>query len=101
MAPPREARPATARLVNGPPNERIGWRLTNTDSARRVRLQYLASPLHALVPQPLFHFLDEVDRGEPLRPHLERYATLPADFIKANGGDRFAPSLHCIDGGEP
>jgi hypothetical protein len=32
---------------------------------------------------------------------LERYAALPADFIKANAGDRFAPSLHCIDWGEP
>jgi hypothetical protein len=32
---------------------------------------------------------------------LERYAALPADFIKANAGDRFTPSLHCIDWGEP
>jgi len=73
----------------------------NTDSARRVRLQYFARCLHALGQAPLFHFLNEVERGEPLRPHLERYAVLPADFILANGGDRFAPSLHCIDGDEP
>jgi hypothetical protein len=49
----------------------------------------------------VFHFLDEVERGADPRSHLERYAALPADFIKANAGDRFAPSLHCIDWGEP
>jgi hypothetical protein len=67
----------------------------------RVRLQFLAAGLHSLGPKPLFHFLDEVERGADLRSHLERYAALPADFIKANAGDRFAPSLHCIDWGEP
>ena len=50
---------------------------------------------------PQAHFLDDVERGADLRSHLERYAALPADFIKANAGDRFAPSLHCIDWGEP
>ena len=68
-------------------------------TARRVRLQYLARRLHALGVKPLYHFLDEVERGEPLRPHLERYAVLPADFIKAHGGKHFPPSLHAIDGG--
>jgi hypothetical protein len=57
--------------------------------ARRVRLQYLARRLHGLGEKPLFHFLDEVERGEPLRPHLERYAALPAEFIKAHSGDKF------------
>jgi hypothetical protein len=66
-----------------------------------LRLKFLANRLHALGPQPLFHFLDDVERGADLRSHLERYAALPADFIKANAGDRFAPSLHCIDWGEP
>lgn len=98
MSPSKWQRPATARLVNGPRNERIGRRLTNTDR-RRVRLQCLASPLHALGPRPLFHFLDEVDRGAPLRPHLETYSALPADFVRAYGGDRFQPPF-AVKGGE-
>lgn len=64
-----------------------------------VRLQYLARRLHGLGEKPVYHFLNEIERGEPLRPHLERYAALPVDFIKANGGDRFAPSIHMLDGG--
>jgi hypothetical protein len=67
-------------------------------AGRRVRLQYLARRLHGLGERPLFHFLDEVERGADLRQHLERYAALPAAFIKANGGDRFAPIVHVIDG---
>jgi hypothetical protein len=67
-------------------------------AANRLRLQLLARRLHALGPKPLFHFLDEVERGADLRSHLERYAALPADFIRAYGGDRFAP-FWLIDGG--
>jgi hypothetical protein len=70
-------------------------------AGRRVRLQYLARRLHGLGERPLFHFLDEVERGADLRPHLERYAALPAAFIKANGGDKFAPIVRVIDGGAP
>jgi hypothetical protein len=70
-------------------------------AANKLRLQYLVTRLHDLGPKPLFHFLDEVERGADPRSHLERYAALPADFIKAHAGDRFAPSLHCIDWGEP
>jgi len=70
-------------------------------AGRRVRLQYLARRLHGLGERPLFHFLDEVERGADLRSHLERYAALPAAFIKANGGDKFAPIIRVIDGGEP
>jgi hypothetical protein len=55
----------------------------------RTRLQRLAQRLHALGPVPLFHFLDEVERGEELRSTLETYAELPADLIKAYHGDRF------------
>jgi hypothetical protein len=54
-------------------------------------LQYLAPRPHALGPKPLFHFLDEIERGTPLRPHLETYAALPADFIRAYGGNQFRP----------
>jgi hypothetical protein len=67
----------------------------DSSPTRRARLQFLAARLHALGPKPLFHFLDEVERGEPLRAHLERYAALPADFIRAHGGDQF-PKLFAI-----
>jgi hypothetical protein len=73
----------------------------NQAALREARLNFLACRLHGLGPKPLFYFLDEVERGEPLRLHLERYAALPANFIKIYGGDRFTPSLHCIDGGAP
>jgi hypothetical protein len=61
--------------------------------SRRLRRQRLVEKLHRLGPKPLFHFLSEVERGAPLAPTLETYAALPADFIRANGGDKFAPSL--------
>jgi hypothetical protein len=93
MSAPKWQRPATARPVNGPRNERIGRRLTNTDSARRDRLQYLAGHLHALGPRPLFHFPADVERGADLRECLEQYAALPADFIRAYGSDRFQLSV--------
>jgi hypothetical protein len=67
-------------------------------AGRQVRLLYLARRLHGLGERPLFHFLDEVERGADLRPHLERYAALPAAFIKANGGDKFAAIVRVIDG---
>jgi len=64
-----------------------------------LRRQRLVEHLHRLGPKPLYHFLDEVERGASIPDHLERYAALPADFIKANGGDEFAPFLFAIDGG--
>jgi hypothetical protein len=68
-------------------------------SSSRVRLQYLARRLHALGEKPLFHLLDEVERGAPLRQRLEKYAKLPPNFIRSHGGDRFAEPLFVIDGG--
>jgi hypothetical protein len=89
---------AVRLAANSPKNSRIE-RAPQAQS--RLCLRFLASRLHSLGPKPLFHFLDEVERGADPRSHLERYAALPADFIKAHAGDRFAPSLHCIDWGEP
>lgn len=63
-----------------------------------LRLKFLASRLHGLGAKPLFHFLDEVERGKSLRAHLEVYARLPVAFIKANRGDQFAPAVHIVDG---
>jgi hypothetical protein len=70
--------------------------ITHTDQAR---LRYLARRLHCLGPKPLFHFLDEVERGADLRRHLEEYARLPGDLIKVNRGDQFAAPF-VIEGGD-
>jgi len=64
-----------------------------------MRRQRLVSRLHSLGPKPLYHFLDEIERGAPIAATLESYAALPADFIKANGGDKFAAPVWPIDGG--
>jgi hypothetical protein len=67
-------------------------------SRSKARLRYLARRLHALGPKPLFHFLDELERGADLRGSLEEYAALPPDFIWANGGDQF-PAPFVTGGG--
>jgi hypothetical protein len=69
-------------------------------TVREVRSKWLSARLHALGPKPLFHFLDELERGADLRAALARYAALPADFIRIYHGDRFAPALHTIAGSE-
>jgi hypothetical protein len=66
------------------------------NSTNQLRLQRLAEALHALGPKPLFHFLSELERGADMRTHLEQYATLPRDFIKANNGDCFAPAAYLV-----
>jgi hypothetical protein len=68
---------------------------------QRLRRQRLVSHLHYLGPSPLFHFLAEIDRGASVQDTLETYGRLPVAFVRALGGDRFAPSLHVIDGSEP
>ena len=57
----------------------------------KSRLKFLARRLHALGPKPLFHFLDELERGAPMRAHLEEYAALPVELVRARGGDDFGP----------
>jgi hypothetical protein len=107
-------RPATARPVNEPPfdlscgeadNARMAHNRFQTQARReiaaRLRRQRHVEHLHRLGPSPLGHFITEIERGADIDASLEAYAKLDADFIKALGGDRFAPSLHCIDGGEP
>lgn len=90
----RTARHTTCHGRTGPPQDGDGD--SSSGEPPRTRLQYLARRLHALGPKPLFHFLDEVERGAPLRAHLETYAELPADFIKANGGDQFMPRAFLV-----
>jgi hypothetical protein len=65
----------------------------------RARLKFLAARLHALGPKPLFHFLDELERGADLRISLERYSRLPAEFVAAYGGRDFPPPAFAIKGG--
>jgi len=59
-------------------------------SPDNARLRFLAGRLHALGPAPLFHFLSDIETGKPIRATLEEYAALPADFVRAYGGDEFA-----------
>jgi hypothetical protein len=42
-----------------------------------------------------------LERGADLRPFLERYGALAADFIKALGVGKVLPALHAIDGERP
>ena len=60
------------------------------------RLRFLATRLYALGPKPLFHFLDEVERGANLRDYLEEYSRHLADFVKAYRGDMFLPAVHLV-----
>jgi hypothetical protein len=55
--------------------------------------------LHRLGPAPLGYFLREVEAGASIPDHLERYARIDPAFVRALGGDRYAPGLHAIDGG--
>ena len=64
-----------------------------------ARLCYLLGRLQALGPAPLVHFLREVAAGADNYITLETYASLPADFIRTYGGDKFASPMHAVDGG--
>src|ERR1700730_11304257 len=64
-----------------------------TQWLNRLRRQRLVEHLHRLGPSPLAHFLREIETGADIYVTLEQCAALPADFIRAYGGDRFAPSL--------
>jgi hypothetical protein len=72
-------------------------------AAARLRRQRLIEHLHRLGPSRLGHFIHEVQvaTGADVTARLERRAEIDPEFVRALGGDRFASSLHCIDGGEP
>jgi hypothetical protein len=63
-----------------------------------MRRQRLVLHLHRLGPSPQFHFLAEIERGASIQDALETYGRLPVEFVRALGGDRFAPIVHVIDG---
>lgn len=73
------------------------WTADTAEEQRLVRLRYLARRIHALGERPLFEMLLELERGAALMPTLERYARLPASFIRAWDGDRLN-SFVVIDG---
>src|ERR1700732_2657681 len=62
----------------------------------RMRRQRLVLHLARYGPSPLGHFLREVEvaTGADVPARLERYAEIDPEFVRALGGDRFAPSLH-------
>lgn len=62
------------------------------------RINYLASRIHALGPRPLAELLKEVATGHDLFERLEVFAALPADVVKAFGGD-VLPAPRVLDGG--
>ena len=62
------------------------------------RLAFLAWRVHALGGRPLLELLRELERGAELHRALEKYAGLPADFIRAHGGDRL-PEPRLVAGG--
>jgi hypothetical protein len=74
-------------------------RLLEIKRARnRLRRQRLVSHLHRLGPSLLGHFLREIEAGANVTERLDRYARLDPDFVRALGGDRFAPIVRLIDG---
>jgi hypothetical protein len=68
-------------------------------SSPDVRLIHLAERLHQLGPGVLAYLLAELEAGADVRIRAERYAALPADFIRANGGSHIAKRLVSINGG--
>jgi hypothetical protein len=66
---------------------------------QRLRRQRLVESLHRLGPAPLGHFLNEIEAGAIIAEHLERYARIDPDFVRALNGDRFPAPLHVVDGG--
>jgi hypothetical protein len=62
-----------------------------------ARRQYLVERLHVLGLAPLAYFLAE---NADLHQALEEYAALPAELIRAYGGNQFPRSIHAIDGGK-
>jgi hypothetical protein len=82
--------------IDGPKNP-TKYIVAQGQTARRRRL---IENLHRLGPAPLGHFLNEVEvaTGADVTVHLERYSEIDPEFVRALGGDRFAPILWPIDG---
>jgi hypothetical protein len=68
-------------------------------AAMVARRRRLVEHLHRLGPAPLGYFLREIENGASISDHLERYGKIDPEFVRALGGDRFAPRLQAIDEG--
>ena len=77
--------------------------LNQEQSRARLRRQRLVEHLHWLEPSPLGHFIREVEvaTGTYVTARLECYAKIDPEFVRALGGDQFAPLVHVIDEGGP
>ena len=62
-----------------------------TSAPLRARVAYVARKIHGLGEHPLFELILELADGAPLLDRLERYASLPRDFIVGHCGDRLRP----------
>ena len=63
-----------------------------------LRLRCLAPHLHALGPKPIYEAMRELASGADALTTFERYAGLPAEFIRAYGGDQFPPRMFLLRG---
>jgi hypothetical protein len=88
-----------AACCNSPNNAVTPKNQAAEQARQRLRRQRLVLHLHRLGPSPLGHFLREVENGANIPDHLERYAKIDPAFVRALGGDRYAPVLHVVDGG--
>ncbi|MGB6711655.1 MAG: hypothetical protein WBE85_16245 [Methylocella sp.] len=70
----------------------------NPRAVREARRRRLVEHLHRLGPSPLGHFLNEVERGASVAETLELYRRIDPEFVRALGGDKFAPIVRVIDG---
>jgi hypothetical protein len=95
------ARPSDQSILDGTEDPQNKLPRQNSQAENRLRRQRHVEHLHDLGPSPLGHFLREIEvaSGFILDAKLKRYARLPADFIRANGGSDFQPFLHLVDGG--
>jgi hypothetical protein len=64
-----------------------------------LKIERQVEKLCALGPRPLLELLKEIDRGADVFERLAVYAQLPAEFLRANDGDKFLPPLFAIGGG--
>jgi hypothetical protein len=62
-------------------------------SSTALRLRCLAQRIHDLGPAPLFHVMCELAAGADPLDTFERYGGLPAEFLRAYGGDTLGSNV--------
>jgi hypothetical protein len=71
-------------------------RLQHPSPIPRSRVHLLAARVHDLGPRPLAELFLELLAGADPVERIEVYAALPADFIRALGGDRLPASARAV-----